>query len=205
MNFLGHLFLSNNKPELMMANLYGDFVKGKDYSHLPVIVQEGVLLHREIDDYIDHHPDITALRLKLYKELPKVAGIAIDLYMDHCLAKSWRKYHALDLSDFLNTFFHYALKKKNQEFKNSHFKYPENFIKLLNTIHSQQWIENYKNIEGLSFAASGLSKRISFVNNLHEAPAFYLKHEKDIDAVFSIYMNDAIKKFNGEPTNHKTL
>lgn len=39
----------------MIANLFGDFVKGKDYSYLPKIVQEGVFLHREIDDFIDQN------------------------------------------------------------------------------------------------------------------------------------------------------
>jgi hypothetical protein len=33
LNFLGHLFLSNNDKDLMLANLYGDFVKGKDLTN----------------------------------------------------------------------------------------------------------------------------------------------------------------------------
>ena len=56
MNFLGHLYFSNNNPELMYANLFGDFVKGKDLSMYSPQVQKGILLHRKIDDYIDNHP-----------------------------------------------------------------------------------------------------------------------------------------------------
>src|SRR5690554_7679267 len=69
----------------MLANLFGDFVKGKDYTYLPQIIQDGVGLHRQIDDFVDRHPLVSELRLKLYKELPKIAGIAIDLFFDHLL------------------------------------------------------------------------------------------------------------------------
>ena len=51
MNYLGHLYLSGDQKDLMLANLFGDFVKGRDYSYLPQIVQTGVTLHREIDNF----------------------------------------------------------------------------------------------------------------------------------------------------------
>lgn len=180
----------------MMSNLYGDFVKGRDYSYLPEIVQKGVLLHRQIDDYIDHHEDVKELRLKLFHNLPKVAGIAIDLYMDHCLARSWNEYHDTPLSDYLASFFKYSLNPIHQKFNNPNFKYSDEFIKLLTIIHQQKWIENYRYSKGLSFASNGLSNRISFPNNLHEAPYVYKKHKHLIDTTFSLFMRDAIQRFN---------
>lgn len=180
----------------MMANLFGDFVKGSDYSDLPEIVQEGVLLHRRIDDFIDHHEAVKTLRLQLYKELPKVAGIAIDLYMDHCLARNWENYHNQHLSDYLNSFFEYALTPTHQHFNQPDFKYPIHFIDLLTLIHKQEWIQNYKYLKGLNFACSGLSKRISFPNNLHEGTAVYENNKEAIDSTFSIFMSDAKNKFN---------
>lgn len=195
MNFLGHLYLSNNDHPLMMANLFGDFVKGKDYTYLPEIVQQGVLLHREIDDYIDHHETVKELRLKLYLELPKVAGIAIDLYMDHCLAKCWNDFHKEALSDYLTRFFNYALTPSQQKFEHSEFQYPHKFIELLTLIHNQKWITNYQYPKGLDFACNGLSKRISFPNNLDEGLSVYKKHENLINKTFSIFMKDVIRQF----------
>lgn len=180
----------------MMANLFGDFVKGKDYSHLPETVQNGVLLHRQIDDYIDHHEVVKELRLKLFKELPKIAGIAIDLYMDHCLAKKWDNFHREKLTEYLNTFFDYALQKRNQTFSETGFHYPDNFLELLSIMHENRWIENYRNRSGLVFACNGLSKRISFPNNLDEAPLVFEKNKTLIEHTFKVYMHDAIKKFN---------
>ena len=93
MNFLGHLYFSHNDYDLMIANLFGDSVKGKKYLNYSVKIQEGILLHRKIDSYIDNHPSVKELRLNLYKDLPKVAGVAIDLYFDHLLAIHWDQYH----------------------------------------------------------------------------------------------------------------
>ena len=80
MNYLGHLFFSNNDLELMYANIYGDFIKGSKLSHHPKIIQKGVKLHRSIDSYIDNHPKVLNLKKTLTKDLPKISGIAIDLY-----------------------------------------------------------------------------------------------------------------------------
>ena len=55
----------------MYANLHGDFVRGKDFSHLPEKLQEGIRLHRMIDDYIDHHPVVLELDAKVVRTATK--------------------------------------------------------------------------------------------------------------------------------------
>lgn len=198
MNYLGHLYLSGSQLDLMLANIFGDFVKGRDYTYLPSIIQEGVTLHREIDDFIDHHPLILKLLNDfLYKELPKVAPIAIDLYMDHLLAKNWSQYHKLELKDFEQIFFKFALNKSNQIFKSKtgDFSYPKEFIELLTIMHKKSWLSQYQKLDGLIMASTGLSKRISFENNLNQASVVFKKYENDIQNVFSLFMKDAQIKF----------
>lgn len=198
MNYLGHLYLSSNKNDLMLANLFGDFVKGKDYTHLPQIVQKGVTLHREIDDFIDHHPLILEiLNDFLYDDLPKVANIAIDLYMDHLLAKYWNQFHELSLKKFEELFFKYALSPSNHTFKNNEndYSYPKEYIGLLNIMHQKSWLSQYEKIDGLKMASSGLSKRISFDNNLNDAVIVFKKRELYIENVFFEFMKDAQIKF----------
>ena len=91
----------------MRPNLFGDFVKGNKFDHFPEIVVEGIRLHREIDSFIDNHPTVIDLLHVLYPKLPKVAGIAVDLYFDHILARDWRFYSDLTLTDFTLNFFNY--------------------------------------------------------------------------------------------------
>lgn len=179
----------------MVANLFGDFVKGKDYSYLPEIVQQGVLLHRQIDDFIDRHPSVTQLRLKLYKELPKIAGIAIDLYFDHLLAKNWSEFHPKTLNQFVDDFLDYAMLSQNLKFNKPPFEYPENFRNLLNALYHHDLLKKYVHIDGLTLSSRGLSRRISFENNLDTAAEVYLVFEEEIESVFRIYMEDAKLKF----------
>jgi len=195
LNYLGHLYFSGDDYSLMLANLYGDFVKGKDYSYLPKIVQEGVLLHRNIDDYVDHHPHVTSLRLKLFKDLPKIAGIAIDLYFDHLLAKQWSQYHNQNLFEYIDCFFEYALNDTNLCFKENKFKYPDSFVNLLKVIHKHDFMKQYISLDGVKMASKGLSKRISFDNNLGQASEVFLVYEKEINAAFDEYMLDAKHNF----------
>jgi len=179
----------------MVANLYGDFVKGKDYSYLPEIVQKGVYLHRTIDDFIDHHDAVTELRLRLYQDLPKIAGIAIDLYFDYFLANNWKRYHTKSLSTFVDDFFDFSLKDKNLQFENN-FSYPDSFVHLLSIMYERNWLNRYQEFEGIDMAANGLSKIISFDNNLHEAVPVLKQNYDTIEDCFSSFMHDAIKKFH---------
>lgn len=195
---MGHLYFSGTDPALMVANLFGDFVKGKDYSYLPPIVQTGVKLHRDIDDFIDHHDVITQLRLELYRDLPKIAGIAIDLYMDHLLAKQWQRYHDTSLQEFTASFFKYALDKKSQRIitEVDTFIYPNEFIQLLEIMHRKKWLTRYEKLEGLEMASKGLSQRIAFKNNLDEAKHVFLANQNIIQKAFTKYMSDAKKRFD---------
>lgn len=196
MNYLGHLYLSGDNHELMLANLFGDFVKGKDYTYLPQIIQDGVGLHRQIDDFVDRHPLVSELRLKLYKELPKIAGIAIDLFFDHLLAKHWSKYHPKPLNQYVDRFFYFVKDRIEQKHHPHPFEFPDQFIQLINVMHKQNWLIQYQNIDGLVMASTGLSKRISFPNNLNEADIVFIEYIEEIEHVFNIYILDAKNRFN---------
>ncbi len=190
MNFLGHLYFSNNEISLMQPNLFGDFVKGKDLSRYPDKIQEGIVLHRKIDHYIDHHPAVIELLHKLYTDLPKVSGIAVDLYFDHLLAKHWKEYHTVDYGVFLNQFY------DSLDFLS--LDYSEEFYFVLHRLQEKNWLYHYQFLDGLSKASMGLSRRISFPNKLGDCVNVFLKNEKFIEETFRIYMKDAIAYFNIE-------
>jgi acyl carrier protein phosphodiesterase len=187
-NYLGHLFLSNNRLEIMRPNLFGDFVKGNKFDHFPEIVVEGIRLHREIDSFIDNHPSVIDLLHVLYPKLPKVAGIAVDLYFDHILARDWRFYSDLTLTDFTLNFFSYE--DKNEDYFSKEFK------ELLRIIEKGKWLINYETIDGLEFACKGLSSRISFENELKNGVNVFHENKDLIETTFNVFMKDAIKKFN---------
>jgi acyl carrier protein phosphodiesterase len=188
MNYLGHLYFSNDDPELMLANLYGDFVKGRDLSAYPAIVQQGIGLHRKIDSYIDSHPAVLELLHSLYPELPKIAGVAVDLYFDHLLAREWSSYHPDPLSAFLQRFYDAV------DFGSK--GYSETFRQLIRKLVDMDWISKYQTLEGLDRACRGVSSRISFPNELKHGRAVFEANEKKISTTFAIYMSDAVDYFN---------
>jgi acyl carrier protein phosphodiesterase len=187
MNYLGHLFFSNNDLELMYANIYGDFIKGSKLSHHPKIIQKGVKLHRSIDSYIDNHPKVLNLKKTLTKDLPKISGIAIDLYFDHILAKHWETYSSETLKKFTETF--HAHDFDVEKFDNQHFLF------LLDKMKSDKWLTNYQFNHGLEFACRGLSKRISFSNQLYTAPEIFTTFRTEIEQTFNDFMTDAVPYF----------
>jgi acyl carrier protein phosphodiesterase len=183
MNLLGHLYFSRNDKELMAANLLGDFIKGKNLSHLSAVTQKGVFLHRSIDSYIDNHPAVLELLHMLYKPLPKIAGIAVDLYFDHLLAKQWASFHEIKLEDFIQHFF------KSIDFNNPDFTPEYRFM--LTKLIEKNWLYQYQFKHGLYKACQGVSQRLSFKNELVNGLEVFEKYETHIESAFDQYMLDA--------------
>ena len=187
MNFLGHLYFSNGDKDLMIANLFGDFVRGSNFTHYPPLIQEGIMLHRQIDHYIDTHPVVRELKLELMSDLPKVGPIAVDLFFDHLLAKNWKDYHTDEYHGFLAEF--YAHESEYLE------HYPTSFHQFLDKLRFHQWMNHYPTKFGLMKSCEGVSKRISFKTNLADAHLVFEQKEANVEAVFHAFMADALKKF----------
>lgn len=151
------------------------------------IIQKGILLHREIDNYIDHHPAVLDLMHSLYSSLPKVSGIAVDLYFDHLLATHWSDYSNISLEKFIDNFY--------KSIEDLPEVYPLEFRYVLSKMKHDNWLLAYREFGGLEMACKGLSQRIRFKNVLDQAPKVYLQHNQLVEKAFRIYMKDAITHF----------
>ena len=172
----------------MYANIFGDFVKGKNLSRYPELIQKGILLHRSIDSYIDNHPAVIELLHLLYKPLPKIAGIAVDLYFDHLLAKKWESYHSLPLDTFIQNF---ELAEPEKLYYDNEF-----YWYVLSKMKEEKWLHHYQSMAGLAKACTALNHRISFTNALASAPEVFIEFEPSVKACFDIYMEDAKRYFS---------
>lgn len=188
MNYLGHLYFSNDDTELMYANLYGDFVKGRFFGNYSPTVEKGIRLHRAIDTYIDNHPMVLDLTRSLYHELPKIASVAVDLYFDHLLAKQWHNFHRDELPVFLDRFY--------SANPNAWDEYSMEFQEMIVKMRTFRWLNYYPSHQGLEKACQGVASRLSFLTKLNDAPSIFLKNEVEITACFQVYMNDAIQYFS---------
>lgn len=109
MNFLAHIFLSGNDPEVKLGNFFGDFVKGSSYNNFPERIKKGILLHRRIDEFTDNHIEFKKSVNLLKPRFGRYSGIMADMYYDHFLAADFHNYSSVSLNCFAYNFYMHAL------------------------------------------------------------------------------------------------
>lgn len=100
MNHLAHALLAGDDEWLQLGGMLGDFVHGQpDPQQLPPRVIAGVRLHRAIDVYTDAHPEVLAAKALLPPPYRRYAGILLDMWFDHCLARDFPRWSAQPLDE----------------------------------------------------------------------------------------------------------
>ena len=105
MNYLAHVYLSGSDKDLIIGNFIADHVKGKAYLDYPETIQKGILLHRKIDDFTDHHPLFKKNVTLLFPQFRHYSRVIVDMFFDHFLAAQWELYHPDPLEDFSRQFY----------------------------------------------------------------------------------------------------
>jgi acyl carrier protein phosphodiesterase len=101
MNHLAHALLAGGDEWLQLGGMLGDFVHGQpDPQLLPPRVITGIRLHRAIDVYTDAHPDVLAAKALLPPPYRRYAGILLDMWFDHCLARDFPRWSGQPLDDY---------------------------------------------------------------------------------------------------------
>jgi acyl carrier protein phosphodiesterase len=106
MNFLAHIYLSGDDPEVQLGNFMADAVKGNQYTQYELGIQRGIKLHRFIDSYTDTHPVFRRSKSRLHgKQFGHYTGVIMDMFYDHFLAANWREFHHQPLEVFTDNFY----------------------------------------------------------------------------------------------------
>jgi acyl carrier protein phosphodiesterase len=161
MNFLAHIYLSGDDPDIMVGNFIADAVKGRQYEQFPQRIQMGIKLHRFIDHYTDTHPIVEQSKIRLRGEYHKYAGVIMDMYYDHFLAANWLDHH------------HTPLDRFSQETYKTVQSYdailPEKIQFMLPYMMKHNWLHSYRKVSGIAQALTGLSKRTKFESKMELA------------------------------------
>lgn len=174
MNYLAHLYLSGDSEKIMVGNFIGDYVKGKRYEKYPDKISRGILLHREIDSFTDSHPKHREAKQIFREDFGHYAGIVVDFFYDHFLAKNWN-----DFSDqSLRTF-----SKRVHAVLLSHFRYlPARVQGFLPFLIQNKRLESYATVDGIVNSMrimsnySSLPSRSESAKKILEANYAYLDH-----------------------------
>jgi acyl carrier protein phosphodiesterase len=162
MNFLAHLYLSGDDPEIMIGNFIGDFVRGRHvYEQFKPNIALGIELHREIDEFTDRHQVVLESKKRLRPKYRHYAPVIVDMFYDHFLAVQWRNHHAQPLPEFAE--YVYSQLNKHESFL------PERVVQMMPYMVKGNWLVSYAQLEGIHRALTGMSHRTPFDSKMDEA------------------------------------
>ena len=167
MNFLAHLFLSGDDPELLVGNFMGDFVKGRLVGHFPAGIERGIDLHRRIDSFAGQNRHFLQSKKRIDESFGHYRGVLVDLFFDHFLAVHWDEYSDVTFRHFLSDTFRIVRDHENVV--------PER-LRRVTPIIFDELLPSYREIKGIARALQRMSIRITRPNRLGEGGEELRKH-----------------------------
>ena len=152
MNYLAHLHLGGPRPGQLLGSLYGDFVKGPLAGRFAAEVEAAILLHRRIDAFTDRHPLVRAACARFPVERRRYAGILLDLFFDHCLARHWDDYADEPLGGFSARVYR-VLDAEPQ--------LPGRLAQIAPRMAAQDWLGSYREFAVLERVLLNMQRRLS--------------------------------------------
>ncbi|AWG27017.1 ACP phosphodiesterase [Flavobacterium kingsejongi] len=182
MNFLAHIYLSGDNDLIKIGNFMADGIRGKEYESYPDAIQKGILLHRAIDTYTDSHAVFRQSTKRLHEKYHHYAGVIVDVFYDHFLAKNWAKYSEEKLEDFVQRFYdslekHYPiLSEKTQN--------------MLPYMTEQNWLVSYATVPGISKILAQMDNRTKNQSKMKHSPEELEAYYSEFESEFTIFFED---------------
>lgn len=192
MNFLAHIYLSFNHPEITLGNFFADHIRANKYQHLPEKVQKGILLHREIDTFTDAHPIARKSSRRLHQNYSHYSRVIVDIYYDHFLAKNWKDYSPIPLQSYVEDF--YDLLEDNYEIL------PLGTQRMMPYMIADNWLYSYSHLSGIARVLNGMNRRTQNRSKMNFAildlETHYDAFEKEFTDFFEELITFSRQKFN---------
>ncbi len=161
MNFLAHIYLSFEDPQIRLGNFIGDAVKGRKYKDYSDLVRKGILLHRAIDSFTDSHPTTRRSTSRLHPGYSHYSSVIVDIFYDHFLAANWESYSAIPLPEYTASF--YALLEDNLEWM------PPTIQRMAPHMIAGNWLLSYRELEGIEKVLKGMDRRTGHKSGMGNA------------------------------------
>ena len=157
-----------------------DGIRGKHYEHLPAKVQKGIVLHRAIDTFTDVHPLFRQSTKRLHEKYHHYAGVIVDVFYDHFLAKNWAKYSDEKLDDFVARFY--------QALRDNYDILTEKTQGMMPYMIKHNWLVNYQYKEGIARILFQMDQRTKNNSKMQysiiELEEFYSEFEAEFTEFF---------------------
>lgn len=187
MNYLAHIYLSNEEEEITLGNFIADAIKGKKYIQFPLGIQQGILLHRAIDSYTDAHLIVKKSKKRLLKKYGHYSGVIVDIVYDHFLAKNWIQYHSVPLHKYIENFYNFIDSKFDS--------LTPRIQKMMPYMIEQNWLLSYASIEGIGKILDQMNRRTKNQSKMNLAVIELTTYYKEFEEEFTLFFED-LKKYS---------
>lgn len=192
MNYLAHIYLSFDDPDITLGNFFADHIRGNRYQHFPNNIQKGILLHRAIDTFTDTHPIPRLSSKRLHKNYSHYSRVIVDIFYDHFLAKNWKDYSEVNLAGYVSNF--YNLLKSNYDLL------PDDTKHMMPNMIKSNWLYQYGHLEGIIKVLNGMNRRTQNRSKMNLAISDLKIHYDDFQSEFRSFFKELItfsrQKFN---------
>ena len=179
MNHLAHALLAAPDEDLMLGGLIADFVRGHVDPRLPRGVRHGIALHRSIDVFTDAHADVVAARALFEPPFRRYAGILLDVWFDHRLARQWDRFGTGSLHAFSHEV--QALLVRRQA------EVPAEMHGFVRYLLAHDLPGRYRERDAIEHALRGIATRLSRANPLAGAMPVLECHAAAIEPHFTAF------------------
>ena len=180
MNFLAHIYLSGDNDLIKIGNFMADGIRGKHFESYPLEIQKGIILHRSIDTFTDAHPIFRQSTKKLHEKYHHYAGVIVDVFYDHYLAKNWNRYSDEKLEEFVARFY--------QSLHDNYSILTERTIGMMPYMIEHNWLVSYQTIEGINRILTQMDQRTKNESKMrfatNELSEFYSEFEEEFTNFF---------------------
>jgi acyl carrier protein phosphodiesterase len=195
-NHLAHALVAHRAGGSIVGNLMGDFVKGDPRGRFDGALLEGILLHRRVDAFVDAHASFARSRARIRPELRRWAGVLVDIFYDHLLARRWEEFCDRELRAFADGV--YAALRAEWHVL------PERMTGFAQYMLDTDLLVAYREEEGVARALAGLSRRVRGEGPLRAAIAELERERAGFDADFGELFPDLLRAFGIEQAAPRT-
>ncbi|MEN8966661.1 MAG: acyl carrier protein phosphodiesterase [Polaribacter sp.] len=182
MNFLAHLYLSQNNTNILIGNFIADHIRGNNFLMFSKEIQQGIFLHREIDTFTDAHEIVRKSKRRLHKRYRHYNGVIIDILYDHFLAKNWTNYSAIPLDIYTQGIYNLFTKKTTE--------LPVKSQQFITYMIEYDILYNYQFEDGIERVLKGMNNRTKGKSQMDLAIEDLKELSPELENDFTLFFED---------------
>jgi len=182
MNYLAHIYLSEENELVKIGNFMADGIRGNKYLDYPKDIQKGIILHRAIDTFTDAHPIFRKSKHLLHERYGHYSGVIIDIFYDHFLAKNWHQYSNVKLEDYAQEFYN--------SLKNNYSLLSDKTKKLYPYMIKNDWLTSYATLDGIGLILFQMDYRTKNQSKMQYSVEELKKYYFDFETEFTLFFKE---------------